>query len=170
MKTILSLLVLLTGSALQGADLSKHVFFKHFVGEWKAEGELKGENNNVVTIKEEWKGYAGGDSTFIAEGTRTLNGDTKPFKWTFTHNPSTDTFDALLEGDDPAQTLRFEATISEVNLTLELKTITGTNSAITVKESFTDDKHETINSQVTFVGDTGQTTLEGSIIHKKVKP
>jgi hypothetical protein len=39
-----------------------------------------------------------------------------------------------------------------VNLTLELKAITGTNSAIMVKEEFTDEKHETIKSAVTFIG------------------
>ena len=32
------------------ADLSTHVFFKHFVGTWKAAGELKGESDKLVTI------------------------------------------------------------------------------------------------------------------------
>ena len=169
MKTLLFFLLTLSAVAQSPKDLSKHVFFKHFIGEWKAEGELKGENNNLVTITEEWKGSGGGEGTFLIEGKRTLNSETKPFKWTFTHNPSTDTFDAVLEGEDASQTIRFEATISEVNLTLELKAITGSNSAITVKEEFSDDKRETISSHVTFTGDAGQTTLDGTITHKKVK-
>lgn len=169
MRTLLFLLLAITASAEQPKDLSKHAFFKHFVGEWTAEGELTGRDNNTITIKEEWKGSASGDSTFISEGKRTLNGETKSFKWTFTHNPSTDTFDAVLEGEAGDQPLRFEAMISEVNLTLELKAITGSNSAIVVKDEFTDDKHETIRSRVTFTGDDGQTNLEGTITHKKVK-
>jgi hypothetical protein len=169
MKTLLFFLLALTASAQQPADLSKHFFFKHLVGDWKAEGELKGEDNKIVTITEDWKGNTGGDGTFLLEGKRTINSETKSFKWTFTHNPATDTFDAVLEGEPGDQPLRFEATISEVNLTLELKAITGTNSAITVKEEFTDEKHETISSHVTFTGDDGQTTLEGTITHKKMK-
>jgi len=168
MRTFLFLLIALTASAQQPSDLSKHVFFKNFVGEWKAEGELKGEDGKTITITEDWKG-SGGEESFLIEGTRTMNGETKPFKWTFSHNPSTHTFDAVLTGNPEDQPLRFEATVSELNLTLELKAITGTNSAIMVKEEFTDEKHETIKSAVTFTGDAGQTTLEGIITHTKLK-
>ena len=168
MKTILFFLMALTVAAETPKDLSQHVFFKHFLGEWKAAGELKGEDGKVIPITETWKGSAAGDSAFVTEGKRTLNNETKSFKWTFTHNPATDTFDAVLEGEPGDQPLRFEAMISDVNLTLELKAITGTNSAITVKDEFTDEKHETISSDVTFTGESGQTTLEGTITHTKV--
>ena len=170
MRTLLVLLLSLSAAiAQQPTDLSKHVFFKHLVGTWTAEGELKGEDGKLIPITEDWKGKAGGDSTFLLEGTRTINSETKPFKWTFTHNPSTDSFDAVLTGAEGDQPIRFEAMISDVNLTIELKAITGTNSAITVKEEFTDEKHEAIKSQVTFTGDSGQVTLEGTITHKKQK-
>jgi len=155
--------------AQQPADLGKHLVFKHLIGTWKADGELKGEDNKTVTITEDWKGSAGSDGTFLIDGTRTINGETKTFKWTFTHNPATDTYDAVLTGQDGDQPLRFEASISDVNCTLELKAITGTNSSITVKEEFADEKRNTLTSHVTFTGDAGQVTLEGVITHKKQK-
>jgi hypothetical protein len=49
MKTILLICLFATPA---WADLSTHAFFKHFVGTWKAAGELKGENDNLVTITE----------------------------------------------------------------------------------------------------------------------
>lgn len=156
--------------AQQPADFGKHPFFQHFVGTWKAEGELKGEDGKVITITEDWKGGLRETArSFLIDGTRTINGETKSFKWTFTHNAATDTYEAVLTGSEGDQPLRFEASISEVNLTIELKAITGTNSAITVKEVFTDEKRETLASHVTFTGDAGQVTLEGVITHKKQK-
>ncbi len=152
----------------QGEDLALHPVFKHFLGKWTAEGELKGENNTVLTITEDWQGKGEGDNTFVLEGTRTLNNDTQTFKWTFALNPSTGTCEANLTGGDGSQPLRFEVNISDVNLTLDMKAQTGQTSAITVKEAFTDEKHEALVSHVTFTNDEGKTTLEGDVKHKKV--
>ena len=169
MKALLCLVLpLVLTVSLHAEDLAKHVVFKHYLGKWTAEGELKGENNNVVTIKEDWEGKSDGDNTFVLEGTRTLNNDTQPFKWTFALNPTTGTCEANLTGGDGSQPLRFEVNLSEVNQTMELKAQTGQTSAITVKEEFTDDKHDTLMSHVVFTNDEGRTTLEGDIKHKKV--
>lgn len=167
MKTLLLIFLLATPA---WADLSTHAFFKHFVGTWKAAGELKGENDKLVTITEEWTGKADGENTFLIEGTRTMNGDTQPFKWTMTHNTGTDMFEAILSGPDAAQTIRFEGNVSEVNLTLELKAVTGNGqSSITVLDSFQGEQKDVIESKVLFTGDAGQTTLEGMIKHEKQK-
>lgn len=167
MKTLLLIFLLATPA---WADLSTHAFFKHFVGTWKAAGELKGENDKLVTITEEWTGKADGENTFLIEGTRTMNGDTQPFKWTMTHNTGTDMFEAILSGPDAAQTIRFEGNVSEVNLTLELKAVTGNGqSSITVLDSFQGEHKDVIESKVLFTGDAGQTTLEGMIKHEKQK-
>ncbi|HBJ87059.1 MAG TPA: hypothetical protein DDZ88_25010 [Verrucomicrobiales bacterium] len=167
MKTLLLIFLLATPA---WADLSTHVFFKHFVGNWKAAGELKGENDNLVTITEEWTGKVDGDNTFLIEGTRTMNGDTQPFKWTMTHNAGTDMFEAILSGPEASQTIRFEGNVSEVNLTLELKAVTGNGqSSITVLDSFKGEQKDVIESKVLFTGDAGQTTLEGTIKHEKQK-
>jgi hypothetical protein len=57
-----------------------------------------------------------------------------------------------------------------VNLTLELKAITGSgNSSITVLDSLRGDTKEVIESKVIFKGEAGQTTLEGIIKHEKQK-
>jgi hypothetical protein len=167
MKTLLLIFLLATPA---WADLSTHAFFKHFIGTWKAAGELKGENDNLVTITEEWTGKADGENGFLIEGTRTLNSDTQPFKWTITHNAGTDMFEAILSGPDASQTIRFEGNVSEVNLTLELKAVTGNGqSSITVLDSFKGEQKDVIESKVLFTGDAGQTTLEGTIKHEKQK-
>jgi hypothetical protein len=168
MKTLLALLCLLATPAW--ADLSTHAFFKHFIGTWKAAGELKGENNNLVTITEEWTGKADGENSFLIEGTRTMNSDTQAFKWTITHNAGTDMFEAILTGADGSQTIRFEGNVSTVNLTLELKAITGSgSSSITVLDSLQGEAKDVIESKVIFTGEAGQTTLEGTIKHEKQK-
>ena len=169
MKTLIFLFLSLIAVPAQ-ADLSSHAFFKHFVGTWNAAGELKGENNNLVTITEEWTGKADGENSFLIEGTRTMNSDTQPFKWTITHNAGTDIFDAILTGADASQTIRFEGNASTVNLTLELKAVTGNgSSSITVQESFPTEAKDVIEAKVTFTGEAGQTTLEGTIKHEKQK-
>lgn len=169
MKTLILLFLGLIAVQAR-ADLSSHAFFKHFIGTWKAAGELKGENNNLVTITEEWTGKADGENSFLIEGTRTMNSDTQAFKWTITHNAGTDMFDAILTGADGSQTIRFEGNVSTVNLTLELKAITGSgSSSITVLDTLQGEVKDVIESKVTFTGEAGQTTLEGTIKHEKQK-
>lgn len=171
MKPILTFFTALALLSLpcHALDLAQHAFFKHLIGDWKAEGELKGENSNVVTITETWTGKAETADGFSIEGTRTMNGDTQRFNWTITRNPATDSYEAVLTSAD-GQTIRFEGSVSDVTLVMDLKTITGNgNSSITVQDSFAEGSKDTINSKVTFTGDQGQTTLEGTIIHKRVK-
>jgi hypothetical protein len=57
-----------------------------------------------------------------------------------------------------------------VTLVMDLKAITGNGSgSIAVQDSFAEGSKDTLNSKVTFIGDQGQTTLEGKITHKRVK-
>lgn len=171
MKALLLLFALLACSAgLSAKDLSTHPVFKHYIGTWKAAGELKGENNNTVTITEEWTGKVDGDNAFLIEGTRTMNGDTQPFKWTITYNEGSDSFDAVLTGPDPSQTLRFETHASEATMTVEMKAVTGNgNGSITVQESFPGDSRDVFESKVAFTSEAGQTTLEGVIKNERQK-
>ena len=169
MKTLFATLCLLACVSLPAKDLGMNPVFKHYVGTWKAAGELKGENN-VLVIKEEWTGAAEGDNSFVVKGTRTINGDTQPFQWTITYNEGADSYEAILSGAEGSQTIRFEGHVSEVNLTFELKAITGSGqSSITIKEAFAGETKDVIESKVTFTGDTGLTTLQGVIKHQKEK-
>ena len=169
MKALLILLSILTLAPIsQAIDFAGHPFFKHLVGEWDASGELKGENNNSVTITENWTGKADAEGSFFIEGSRTINGDTQPFQWTITHNPATDGFEAVLTSGDGSQTIRFEGSLSEVEGIMNMKAITGSgDSSITLQDSFADNSKETLNTKVLFTGDQGQTTLEGTIVHKR---
>lgn len=170
MKRVFFLLLLNLLAVKAQADLSTHAFFKHFIGTWKAAGELKGQDGNKITITEEWTGKVDGENSFLIEGTRTMNSDTQPFKWTITHNAGTDLFEAVLTGAEASQTIRFEGNVSEVNMSLELKAVTGAgDSAITVTDTLQGEAKDVIESKVTFTGEAGQTTLEGTIKHEKQK-
>jgi hypothetical protein len=169
MKTLLTTLCLLAAASLPAKDLGMNPLFKHYLGNWKAAGELKGDNN-LLDIKEEWSGSAEGENSFVVKGTRTINGDTQPFQWTITYNEGADSYEAILSGAEGSQTIRFEGHVSEVNLTFELKAVTGSGeSGITITEGFAGDAKDVIESKVTFTGDTGQTTLQGVIKHQKEK-
>ncbi len=164
------LAVVSMAAPLRALDFANHEFFKHLVGEWKAEGELKGTDNNVVKVVETWTGKADASDGFYIEGSRTINGDTQPFKWSITHNPAIDGYEAVLSGAPGAQTIRFEGSLSDVEMTMTLKAITGSgSSSITVEDALTGEAKDTIQSKVTFIGDQGQATLEGTIVHKREK-
>lgn len=169
MKTLLATLCLLAAASLPAKDLGMNPLFKHYVGTWKAAGELKGENS-TLDIKEEWTGSADGENSFVVKGTRTINGDMQPFQWTISYNEGTDSYEASLVGAESSQMIHFEGHVSEVNLTLELKAITGNGeSSITVNETLTGEAKDVIESKVTMTGETGQTTLQGMIKHEKQK-
>jgi hypothetical protein len=165
-RTLLFLSVFALAAPLPALDLGKHAFFKHLIGDWEAQGELKGQDNNAVTITETWTGKADVADSFYIEGSRTINGETQTFKWTIIHNAATDGYEAELSGSD-GQTIRFEGSLSEADLVMNMKAITGGgDSSITLQDSFTDEKKDTLETKVTFVGDQGQTTLSGTITHK----
>ena len=154
---------------LYGGDLSTHPVLKHYVGKWTAEGQLTGENNNLVSVSETWEGKVDGENSFLIEGSRTVNGDTQTFKWVMTHNAATDTFEVSLVSQD-GNSIRFEGQASEVNLSLDLKAVTGNgNGSISIQDTFKDGNTDTLESKVLFTGDQGQTTLEGVITHKRQK-
>ena len=154
--------------SLLALDLAQNAFFKQLTGSWQAEGKLTGENNNLVTITETWSGKAESAESFSIEGTRTMNGDTQKFSWAITHNVATDSYEAVLTGGD-GQTIRFEGSVSEVTQVMDLKSITGNgSSSISVQDFFKAEDKNTLHSEVTFTGDQGQTTLSGTIIHKRV--
>jgi hypothetical protein len=156
-------------SSLMALDLAQNAFFKQLTGSWQAEGKLTGENDHLVTITETWSGKVETAESFSIEGTRTMNGDTQKFSWAITHNVATDSYEAVLTGGD-GQTIRFEGSVSEVTQIMDLKSITGNgSSSISVQDSFKAEDKDTLHSEVTFTGDQGQTTLSGTIIHKRVK-
>jgi opacity protein-like surface antigen len=171
MKLILccALAVSLASPAL-ALDFATHPFFKHLIGDWEAKGELKGENDNTVTVTETWTGKADAGDSFFIEGTRTINGDTQSFRWTITHNPATEGYEAILTSNGDGQPLRFEASLSDVDMVMRMKAITGGgDSSISLEDSFADEAKETLHTKVTFTGDQGQTTLEGTIVHTRKK-
>lgn len=162
-------LLLLTAAPALAVDLSTHPVLKLYIGKWTAEGTLKGEDGNPITVTETWEGKVDGENAFLIEGSRTVNNDTQTFKWNLTHNAATDTFEVALVGQD-GNSIRFEGQASEVNQSLELKAVTGGGmSGITILDTFKEDDKSVMESKVLFTGEQGQTTLEGTIIHKKEK-
>lgn len=156
--------------AQQKTDFAKHPFFKCLIGEWKSEGILKNPEGNEVKIVEEWTGKATPEGEFVMAGHRLINDDKQEYTWTFSHNPTTGLYEAThLVKADGGDAKRFEASISEVDLTMELRLIGDGASGITIKDSFPDADRNTLESDVILTGSSGETTLSGKLTHKRVK-
>lgn len=158
-------------SSQEKLDFASHPFFKHLIGQWKAEGALKNAQGEEIKVIEEWKGSASPEQTFILEGWRKINEERQEFRWTITHNTATGLYEAshVVKGNE-GEAQRFEVSISEVDLTMELKAPLGSGSgSVTLKDSFADDRHDSIRSDVTLTGDSGEVTLSGEIRHERVK-
>lgn len=162
-------LLMLSSSALNAKDLGNHPIFKHYIGTWKAAGELKGQDK-TITVTEDWTGKAEGDNSFLIEGTRTLDGDTQPFKWTFSYNEAADSYEVILTGGPSSQPLRFEVHASEVTMILELKAVTGNgDGTITITEALAENTKDTFDSEVAFTNEAGIVTLKGTIKNERQK-
>ncbi len=169
-RQMLLLGLILISTQLCAEDLSQHVYFKHLVGKWQATGELKGKDGNVIKLSETWEGKATPDGRFTLEGKRELNDDKQSFVWTITRNPATQTFEVVhVTNGEEGNAIRFEGNVSEVNLTMELRVSTGTNGSITIVDTLKGDAKDEIESKVTFVGDDGEVSLEGTVTHKHAK-
>lgn len=156
-------------SAASAADLSQHPVIKLYLGKWTAQGDLKGQDGSPISVSQTWEGKADGESAFLIEGKRTVNNEEQSFSWRITHNAATDLIEATLIGQDGNQ-IRFEAQASADNHSMELKAVTGSGmSSISITDVFTGDEKDTIESKILFTGEQGETTLEGTITHKKEK-
>ncbi len=149
-------------------DFSQHPFLKHLIGEWTSEGQLTGQDGNVITIKEEWKGSVLAEGTFLIEGKREINGEKSDYKWTITYNAS-GTYEAKHEMSNGSDAQRFEGSISDVTNTMELSVQGDGGSTIKLVDTFVGEGHDTLETEVSFTDGKGQTTLSGKIVNKRVK-
>jgi hypothetical protein len=160
-------------SAQEKAKFSEHPFFKHLVGSWKSEGDLKSADGNTVTIVEEWTCTASDEGELLIEGSRSLNGqEPSQYEWKITHNPTTDLYEAIqvLDKNDPGNTLRFEGSVTGEPPVLELKSQFGNGGgSATVTDSFTGEGHDTFESKIVLLKDNGDPNLEGTLKNKRVK-
>ena len=168
----LGLLTFVLSPTLLSAEnhFSNHVFFKHLLGDWKAEGKLTGQDGNVIEVTEDWKGRVSDEGDFIMEGSRKIGDSKQTFQWTLTYDASTGLYAVThnVNSGEGDKQQRFEISVSETALTMELSTfLSDGNSKVTIKDSFAGDVRDTLNSEVTFVNDQGATTLSGTIVHKK---
>lgn len=151
-------------------DFAKHPLFKLLIGEWKSEGTLKGPVGKEVKVEEEWTGKATAENEFVMEGRRQIDQDKQTYEWKFVHNAATGQFTATHHvTSNGEESKRFEVSVSEVALTMELRLIGDGDSAITVKDAFSDKDHDTLESEVTLTGTAGETNLSGKIVHTRVK-
>lgn len=157
--------------AQEKVNFATHPFFKLLIGEWKSEGTLEGQDGNTVKMKEEWHGSVSPEGCFLMKGSRALNQDEQRYQWTISFNPSTGLFEAIHETTSSGgETKRFEASVSEVELTMELRMNGDGSGAIVVKDSFPKEHHNTLESEVILTDSSGATTLSGTITHERVKP
>lgn len=165
----------LSGTCLPAQDKAKlveHPFFKALIGEWKAAGELKGADGNVVKISEEWVGKVSDEGELVIEGSRTVN-DNPPqkYRWAITHNPTTDLYEAVqTDVDNPKNAVRFEGNVTGEPAVLELKAQFGNGGgSVTVTDTFSGADTKVLETKVVFLKDTGEVNLEGTIKNERVK-
>ena len=157
-------------SAQQKFGFATHPLFKCLIGEWKSEGVLKNPEGNEIKIVEEWTGKTTAEGEFVMEGCRLINDEKQEFTWTFSHNEATGLYEAVhVVSSNGGETKRFEASVSDVDLTMELRLVGDGDSGITIKDSFADAAHDTLNSDVNLTSSGGATTLSGKLTHKRVK-
>jgi hypothetical protein len=151
-------------------DFAMHPLFKHLIGDWKSEGTFKNAAGAEVKITEEWSGKAASDDEFVMEGVRFINGERQEYKWTFTHNSTTGLYEAThAVTTNGGETKRFEASISDADLTMELLYVGNGLSSISVKDSFPGTDRNTLESIVKLTGESGETDLSGKMTHVRVQ-
>lgn len=161
--------LMLFAPVAQAMDFAQHPVIKLYIGKWTAEGELKNPAGDVTTVSQTWEGKVDGDNAFLIEGKRTVNNEEQSYRWSFTHNAATDLIESTLMSQDGNQ-LRFEVQASEADLSVTLKAVTGSGmGSIGILDTFTGEDKDTLVTKVTFTGDQGETTLEGTITGKREK-
>ena len=167
--TLAVALLTTSAGAQQQLDFTKHAFFKHLIGEWRAKGDLKGADGNITTLKEEWKGSVTGEGAFVIEGKRELNKDMQDYRWTICATATSGLFEVTyFVNANGGQTLRFEASVSEADLTMELSAPLG-EGTLKITDSFPGSERDTLLSKVNLTDGGGKTTLSGTITNKRVK-
>lgn len=175
LRTAALALLILSCAALHGAEpakFSEHPFFKHFVGSWKSAGELKGADGNTITVTEAWTCKISDEGELVIEGTRQFNaGDVQRYRWSISHNPTTDLYEAVQSSlDDPQNSMRFEGSVTGDPPVLELKGQFGNGGgSATVTDSFTGGGYDTFDTKVVLRKDDGEVNLEGTIKNERVK-
>ena len=152
-------------------DFKTHGFFKHLLGEWTTEGEMKGTEGNVVRLKEEWNAEVVGENTLTITGKRELNDDKQSYKWTITRDPATGLLEASHRGsEDNPDTQRFEISVSEAEMKMEMSGFLGSGGAKAVLvDTFPEKDRDTFETSVTLTDDNGATTLSGTLKSTRVK-
>ena len=142
------------------------------VGEWRSEGVLKGADGQPVPIKQEWKGKLSSEGEFVIEGTRAVNeAPAEKYRWTFTHNATTDLFEGVMSNpDDVKNSIRFEGNVSAEPLSIELRAQLGPGAGSMIIVQTISPDRRSIDSKVTLLSDSGAINLDGVLTHHRVKP
>ncbi|HSI65365.1 MAG TPA: hypothetical protein VLE43_19725 [Candidatus Saccharimonadia bacterium] len=160
-----------TGGSLKADDakgIAKHPFVKLLIGEWEATGELKGQDGNVITVKEEWTARVDSENTFTIEGKRELNADKSDYKWTVTFHPDTGVYEAM-HVINSGEAQRFEGSFTEGSLSVEWTAQMDGGASIKLLDAFTGEERDTFDTDLTMTNGKGETTLSGKIVNKRVK-
>jgi hypothetical protein len=175
LRSILFTVLILCATSLPAEDKSKlgeHPFFKHLVGSWKSKGELKSADGSIVKITEEWTCKVNDEGELIIEGTRDINdGGPQRYRWSITHNSTTDLYEAVQANpDDQQNAIRFEGSVTGTPPVLELKAQFGNGGgSATVTDTFTGEGHDSFDTKVVLAKDSGDPNLEGTIKNERVK-
>ena len=161
----------LHGLSAEDNDIKNHPVLKYFLGSWTGEGELKGKDGNVITIKEEWKGQAASANTLTIEGKHDINGDQHGFEWTVIRNAATGAFESNFRPNtNSGDTQHYEMVFSEADLRVQSTTILPDgNTKLEITETVLGKDHDQIESKITLSDGSGEVLLSGVVKHRKAK-
>lgn len=164
-------LMLLAGaaSAQQKFDFKNHPFFKHLIGEWTMEGELKGVEGEVLKFKREEKAEFSDENTFTIEGKHEMNNISTHYKWTITRKDS-GVFDAVWQPRlNKVDATHYEAKVTEDGSRAEFTALGPNGEKLVIVETFKEGDHDTLEVKDTMVDRSGATVITGTNVFKRVK-
>lgn len=170
MKAIVVFLSLsIHGHAADRVQFKDHPFFKHMMGEWTSEGELKGADGKAFSFKEKWKGEFVGETTFAATGKREINGQSMNFDCTFIRDPATGRIEATQNTKaETAVIERFEVMGSADGSKLEMTALGSVNNEmLAIVLEFRQNDHDHLYQKMTFTDASGTAVGSSELVNQR---
>lgn len=142
-----------------------HPFFKAVTGNWVGEGEMVSKDGNTIPVRETWEGKSNEDGTFSISGKRDWGDDAQEFKWSFSHNPSTDLYECEYIHSGMDKPLRLEVSVTDTRAVLTAP-FGDSGGELSITNTLVG---ETMEGEILLKDSTGTATLKGKVIHTRDK-
>jgi len=165
LKALIASVFFLLASAAIANEEFEHPFFKAISGEWTGEGGLTNADGEVSELSESWTAEANDAGGFEFSGIRELSDQTQEFRWIFSYNVATESFESEYWHTGMEDPIRFEVSLTDDRADMVLY---GGDSGgeIRVTNSLSDGGMESV---VSVKDGNGQEVMGGTVNHIRVK-